>query len=70
MAGVRERPELGTGIASLHVARNGYKGRHMVIFRVISAQEISVIKVLRLLHDRMDLQRHDLFTDKEYPDKE
>jgi toxin ParE1/3/4 len=65
MAGVRWRPELGVGIASLHVARNGYKGRHMVIFRVASLKDTAVIKVLRVLHDSMDLQRHPLFVDTE-----
>jgi toxin ParE1/3/4 len=56
---------LGVGIASLHVARNGSKGRHIVIFRVVSLDDTAVIKVLRLLHDSMDLQRHSLFTDTE-----
>lgn len=65
VAGIRWRPELGAGIASLHVARNGRKGRHMVIFSVVSAENNAVIRVLRLLHDSMDLQRHPLFTDTE-----
>lgn len=65
LAGVRSRPELGVGIASLHVAQNGSKGRHIVIFRVVSLDDTAVIKVLRLLHDSMDLQRHSLFTDTE-----
>jgi toxin ParE1/3/4 len=63
VAGVKWRPELGPGIASLHVARNGFKGRHLVIFRVAAEQDNAVIEVLRLLHDSMDLQRHQLFTD-------
>ena len=56
--GVKERPEIGTGIRTLHVARNGRKGRHFVMFRVGREQERKVIDVLRLLHDSMDLERH------------
>ncbi|PUA29296.1 MAG: hypothetical protein B0W54_01445 [Cellvibrio sp. 79] len=59
--GVKWRPELGKKIASLHVARKGYKGRHFVIFNVI--ENSAVIRVLRLFHDSMDLQRHQLSFD-------
>ena len=55
--GVKKRPEIGIDICTLHVARNGRKGRHFVMFRVGSTQE-NVIDVLRLLHDSMDLERH------------
>ncbi|MFZ2124789.1 type II toxin-antitoxin system RelE/ParE family toxin [Rhodoferax sp.] len=54
--GVRWHPELGEAVATLHVARQGRKGRHLLVFRV-SAPE-SVIEVLRILHDSMDLVRH------------
>lgn len=30
--GVKERPEIGNDIRTLHVARNGRKGRHFVCF--------------------------------------
>lgn len=56
--GVKERPEIGNNIRTLHVARNGRKGRHFVMFRVGSIQGRDVIDVLRLLHDSMDLERH------------
>ena len=56
--GVKERPEIGNHIHTLHVARNGRKGRHFVMFRVGSIQGGNVIDVLRLLHDSMDLERH------------
>ncbi len=56
--GVKERPEIGSGIMTPHVARNGRKGRHLVMFRVGRDQERKVIDVLRLLHDSMDLERH------------
>lgn len=56
--GVKERPEIGSNIWTLHVARNGRKGRHFIMFRVAGAQDSKVIDVLRLLHDGMDLERH------------
>ena len=53
--GAKRRDEIGNGILTLHVARQGRKGRHFVVFRVGGA---STIDVLRLLHDSMDLVRH------------
>jgi toxin ParE1/3/4 len=58
IAGAKARPEIGDEIRTLHVARNGRKGRHFVIFRIGNAQGSKVIDVLRLLHDSMDLERH------------
>jgi toxin ParE1/3/4 len=56
--GVRKRPEIGRGISSIHVARDGRKGRHFVMFRAGRHQDEDVIDVLRILHDAMDFQRH------------
>ena len=53
--GARRREEIGKGIRSLHVARDGRKGRHFVIFR---DGGVNTIDVLRLLHDSMDLVQH------------
>ena len=53
--GAKRRDEIGNGIRTLHVTRQGRKGRHFVVFRVGGA---STIDVLRLLHDSMDLVRH------------
>jgi toxin ParE1/3/4 len=47
--------DIGLGIRTLHVAREGRKGRHFVVFKVSNGQNIDV---LRLLHDSMDLARH------------
>ena len=55
VAGARERDEIASGVCTLHVARQGRKGRHLVVFRAAPGQ---VIEVLRLLHDGMDLVRH------------
>ena len=49
------RYELGTGIRSLHIAREGRRGRHMIIYRDLPER---TIEVLRILHDAMDLKRH------------
>lgn len=53
--GAKERRDIAPGICTLHVARQGRKGRHFVIFR--TAEE-RTIDVLRLLHDSMDLAKH------------
>jgi toxin ParE1/3/4 len=55
--GATARDEIGPGLFSLHVARQGRRGRHFILFRV-QGENPSVIDVLRLLHDAMDLARH------------
>jgi toxin ParE1/3/4 len=62
--GAKKRDDILKGIFTLHVARKGRKGRHLVMFRVGRAPDHDVIEILRLLHDAMDLQRH-LPPDKE-----
>ena len=56
--GARARDDIGKGILTLHVARQGRKGRHFVVFRIGHDKGREVIEVLRLLHDAMDLPRH------------
>ncbi|WP_137890871.1 type II toxin-antitoxin system RelE/ParE family toxin [Ramlibacter sp. 2FC] len=53
--GAKARDEIEPGMRTLHVARQGRKGRHFVVFRAGAGQ---IIDVLRLLHDSMDLARH------------
>lgn len=53
--GVRIRTELGAEIRVFHVARQGRKGRHFIVFR---ENQTGFIEVLRILHDSMDLKRH------------
>lgn len=57
-SGARKRDDILKGIITLHVARTGRKGRHVVMFRVGRESDGDVIDVLRLLHDAMDLPRH------------
>ena len=56
--GARLREDIGPDIHTLHVARHGRKGRHFVVFRISPSPDASIIEVLRLLHDSMDLPRH------------
>jgi toxin ParE1/3/4 len=56
--GVKDRADIGKALMSLHVARAGRKGRHVVIFRIRRRAGHEVVEVLRVLHDSMDLPRH------------
>lgn len=56
IAGARQREDIGAQIKTLHIARGGRKGRHILLFRPDS--ETRTIEVLRLLHESMDLARH------------
>lgn len=53
--GAKARDDLGSGIRTLHVARNGRKGRHLIVFRIGGDRTLDV---LRLLHDGMDAPSH------------
>jgi len=55
VAGSKARDEIAPGLRTLHVARHGRRGSHFLMYRV--APE-STIESVRILHDRMDLQRH------------
>ena len=58
LPGAKVRSEIGKNLFTLHVAREGQRGRHFVLFRVDGAAGRRQIDVLRILHDAMDLQRH------------
>lgn len=53
--GSASREDLATGLRSLHVARQGRRGRHLLVYRTGPER---TIEVLRILHDAMDLGRH------------
>jgi toxin ParE1/3/4 len=53
--GAKLRDDIAEGIHTLHVARQGRKGRHFVAF---SVSEGHIINVLRLLHDSMNLTKY------------
>ena len=53
--GSKIREEIIGGLRTLHVARRGRRGRHFLLYRVAPG---GIIEIVRILHDRMDLQRH------------
>ena len=58
VVGCKRCDAIAEGLFTLHIARDGRKGRHLVLYRVGDSGEHSTIDVLRLLHDSMDLVRH------------
>jgi toxin ParE1/3/4 len=55
IAGARLRNEILRGVYTLHVARHGRRGRHLLLYRVTGDRKI---EIARILHDSMDLRRH------------
>ena len=55
VAGSKARDEIMPGIRTLHVARHGRRGSHLLMYRTAPRRTIEII---RILHDRMDPQRH------------
>ncbi|WFU73227.1 type II toxin-antitoxin system RelE/ParE family toxin [Bradyrhizobium sp. CB2312] len=53
-AGSKARDEIMSGLRTLHVARRGRRGSHFLMYRAADR----TIEIVRILHDRMDLQRH------------
>ena len=55
IAGSKARDEIMPGLRTLHIARHGRHGRHLLLYRVANGR---VIEIGRILHDRMDLEGH------------
>jgi toxin ParE1/3/4 len=55
VTGNSARSEILPGLRCLHVARARRKGRHLIVYLPAAGQEI---KVLRILHDAMDIAQH------------
>ena len=55
LAGSKARDTIMAGLRTLHVARRGRRGSHILMYRVAPK---STIEIVRVLHDRMDLLRH------------
>jgi toxin ParE1/3/4 len=55
VVGSRTRDEIVPGLLTLHVARHGRRGSHFLMCRIAPR---GTIEIVRVLHDRMDLQRH------------
>jgi len=62
IAGSKPRDEIMPGLRTLHVARHGRRGSHFLMYR---AGPRSTIEIVRILHERMDLQRHTPFASDE-----
>lgn len=54
-SGSHAREDLGPQMRTLHVARDGRRAPHLLVYRASSDE---VIEILRILHERMDLPRH------------
>jgi len=55
---VKRRDDIAKGVLTLHVAREGRKGRHFIVCRIGDEPGIDEIDVLRILHEAMDLPRY------------
>jgi toxin ParE1/3/4 len=55
VVGSKARDEIMSGLRTLHFARRGRSGSHFLMYRTAPN---SMIEIVRILHDRMDLQRH------------
>jgi toxin ParE1/3/4 len=55
VAGSQARDEIMPGLRTLHVARHGRRGRHVLLYRVVDE---GVIEIGRILHEQMDMPRH------------
>jgi toxin ParE1/3/4 len=55
VSGSKARDEIMSGLRTVHVARQGRRGSHFLMDRVVPE---TTIEIVRILHDRMDLQRH------------
>jgi toxin ParE1/3/4 len=62
VAGSKARDEIMRGLRTLHVARHGRRGHHFLLYRAAPGR---IIEIGRILHDRMDLQRHLPFANNE-----
>jgi toxin ParE1/3/4 len=55
VAGSKARGEIMSGLRTLHIARHGRRGSHFLMHRPAPGMTIEIV---RILHERMDLQRH------------
>jgi len=55
IAGSKARNEILPDLRTLHVARKGRRGRHLILYRAAPG---NIIDVSRILHERMDLARY------------
>ena len=56
VAGSKARDEILPGLRTVHIARRGRRGSHFLMYRAAPERTIEIV---RILHDRMDLELHD-----------
>jgi toxin ParE1/3/4 len=54
IVGSKARDEIMRGLRTLHVARQGRRGRHFLMYRA----KKETIEIVRILHDATELGRH------------
>jgi len=64
---IRHRGDIAPGLMTLHVARAGSKGRHLIVFRVAQGTDRPTLDILRILPDSMNLPHHLETPDGEEP---
>lgn len=50
----KARDEIAVGIRTLHMAKPGRRGRHLLVYTVAD----DVLTIIRILHDSMEVSRH------------
>ncbi|ARN80294.1 type II toxin-antitoxin system RelE/ParE family toxin [Methylocystis bryophila] len=55
ISGSKARGEILPDLRTLHVARKGRRGRHLILYRAAAG---NIIQVSRILHECMELARH------------
>jgi toxin ParE1/3/4 len=54
IVGSKPRDEILRGLRTIHIARRGRRGRHLLMYRA----KDQTIEIVRILHDAMELDRH------------
>ena len=55
VAGSKARDDIMPGLRTLHVARRGRRGRHLLLYRI---RDGHIVEIGRILHDQMELELH------------
>ncbi len=53
--GSKGRDDIMPGLRTLHVARRGRRGRHLLLYRI---RQGHIVEIGRILHDQMELELH------------
>jgi len=56
--GARARDDLGVDVFTLHATRSRHRARHLFVFRCDATGGQKNVRILRILHDAMDIRRH------------